>query len=92
MNKGEVHSNMDQELDNLFVKSLSYLEGLHSKLFGMRFSRDDFEQLNASFTFNELEKNIELVQIFEKVESLSIHLTQSLVDEVESESSQLIND
>lgn len=92
MNKPEISADMDDVLDNLFVKSLSYLEGLHGKLFSMRFSQSDFEQLNASFTFNELEKNLELAHIFEKVESLSMHITQNLVDQVEIESSQLIND
>ncbi len=92
MNKSEISADMDEVLDNLFVKSLSYIEGLQSKLFSKRFSREDFEQLNASFTFNELEKNIELVHIFKKVESMSMHVTQNLVDQIERESSQLIND
>ena len=58
MNKHEISADMDDVLDNLFVKSLSYLERLHGKLFSMRFSQSDFEQLNASFTFNDLEKNL----------------------------------
>lgn len=92
MNKAEEYTGRNHVLDNLFVKSLSYLEGLHGKLFSMRFSQSDFEQLNASFTFNNLEKNLELAHVFEKVESLSIHITQNLVDQVERVSSQLIND
>ena len=82
---------MDVTLDALFVKSLSYLEELHSKLFSKRYSQDDFEQLNAFFNFNNLRENLDLVQICEKVESLSLNITESLVDEIETESSVLIS-
>jgi hypothetical protein len=79
-----------QEL--LFSKSLTYVEGLHNKLFGMRYSKDDFEQLNAFYSSCGLEKNIDLLQIYEKVEELTMHVTQELVDDVEREASELVEE
>ena len=76
----------------LFSHSLNYVEGLHNKLFGMRFGRDDFEQLNAFYDFNGLGKNIDLLHIFEKVESLTMHVKQKLVDEVKREASELVEE
>lgn len=58
----------------------------------MRFSRNDFEQLNAFYTFTGLEKNVDLLQIFEKLEALSLHVTQALVDEVERSAIQLVDE
>lgn len=78
--------------EKLFSQSLTYLEGLHNKLFGRRFGRDDFEQLNAFYAFSGLEKNIDLLQIFEKVEVLTMHVTQEVVDKVEREASELVED
>lgn len=78
--------------EKLFSQSLTYLEGLHNKLFGRRFGRDDFEQLNAFYAFSGLEKNIDLLQIFEKVEVLTMHVTQEVVDKVELEASELVED
>lgn len=79
-----------QEL--LFSKSLTYVEGLHNKLFGMRYSKDDFEQLNAFFSSCGLEKNIDLLPIYEKVEELTMHVTQEVVDKVGREASELVED
>lgn len=76
--------------EKLFPQSLTYIEGVHNKLFGRRFSGDDFEQLNAFYGFSGLEKNIDLLQIFEKVENLTMYVTQELVDEVEREASELV--
>ena len=79
-----------QEL--LFSQSLTYVEGLHNKLFGMRYSKDDFEQLNAFYAFSGLRKNIDLLPIYEKVEELTMHVTQEIVDKVEREASKLVDD
>lgn len=77
-----------QEL--LFSQSLTYVEGLHNKLFGMRYSKDDFEQLNAFYSSCGLEKNIDLIPIYEKVEELTMHVTQEVVDKVGLEASELV--
>lgn len=79
-----------QEL--LFSQSLTYVEGLHNKLFAMRYSKDDFEQLNAFYAFSGLGKNIDLLPIYEKVEKLTMHLTQEVVDKVEQEASELVEE
>ena len=76
--------------EKLFSQSLTYIEGLHNKLFGRRYSKDDFEQLNAFYAFSGLEKNIDLQPIYEKVEKLTMHVTQEKVDEVEKESAELL--
>lgn len=76
--------------EKLFSQSLTYIEGLHNKLFGRRYSKDDFEQLNAFYAFSGLEKNIDLQPIYEKVEELTMHVTQEKVDEVEKESAELL--
>lgn len=78
--------------EELFSQSLTYLEGLHKKLFGRRYSKDDFEQLNAFYAFSGLEKNVDLQPIYEKVEELSMYVTQELVDDVEREASELVED
>ncbi len=78
--------------EELFSQSLTYIEGLHNKLFGMRYSKDDFEQLNAFYSSSGLEKNIDLQPIYEKVEVLTMHVTQKLVDDVEQEASELIEE
>ena len=76
--------------EKLFPQSLTYIEGVHNKLFGRRFGGDDFEQLNAFYSSSGLEKNIDLLQLFEKIEKLTMHVTQELVDEVEREASELV--
>ena len=78
--------------EKLFSQSLTYIEGLHNKLFGRRYSKDDFEQLNAFYAFSGLEKNIDLQPIYEKVEELTMHVTQELVDDVEREASKLVEE
>ena len=78
--------------EELFSQSLTYLESLHNKLFGRRYSKDDFEQLNAFYAFSGLEKNIDLQPIYEKVEELSTHVTQELLDDVEREASELVEE
>lgn len=78
--------------EKLYSQSLTYIEGLHNKLFGMRYGKEDFEQLNAFYAFSGLEKNVDLQPIYEKVEELSMHVTQKLVDEVEQKSSELVRD
>lgn len=83
---------MYEMYEKLFSQSLTYVEGLHNKLFGMRYSKDDFEQLNAFYSFSGLGKNIDLLPIYEKVEELTMHVTQKLVDEVERESSELVEE
>lgn len=83
---------MYQVIDKLFPQSLTYVEDLHNKLFGRRYTKDDFEQLNAFYAYRGLDQNIDLIDIFDKVETLSMHETQNLVDEVESESSQLVDE
>ena len=81
---------MDRKI--LFKNSLTYVECLHNKLFGRRYSKDDFEQLNAFYSSCGLEKNIDLLQIYEKVEELTMHVTQEVVDKVELEASELVED
>lgn len=76
----------------LFKNSLTYIEGVHNKLFGMRYSKDDFEQLNAFYAFGGLGKNIDLLPIYEKVEELTMHVTQEVVDKVEREASELVEE
>ena len=83
---------MTEKQELLFSKSLTYVEGLHNKLFSMRYSKDDFEQLNAFFVFSGLGKNIDLLAIYEKVEELTMHVTQEVVDKVELEASKLVDD
>jgi hypothetical protein len=78
--------------EKLFPQSLTYIEGVHNKLFGRRFGGDDFEQLNAFYSSSGLEKNIDLLQLFEKVEKLTMHVTQEIVDKVEREASKLVDD
>jgi len=74
----------------LFKYSLRYIEGLHNKIFGGRFSKDDFEQLNALYTFKNLKSNLDLEDLYEKVEELIFHVTQEKVDEVEKKSAELL--
>lgn len=74
----------------LFKNSLTYIDGVHNKLFGMRYSKDDFEQLNAFYVYSGLGKNIDLLPIYEKVEELTMHVTQEVVDMVEREASELV--
>lgn len=74
----------------LFKYSLRYIEGLHNKIFGASFSKDDFEQLNALYDFKNLKSNLDLEDLYEKVEELIISVTQEKVDEVEKESSELL--
>lgn len=83
---------MTETQELLFSQSLTYVEGLHNKLFGMRYSKDDFEQLNAFFSSCGLEKNTDLLPIYEKVEELTMHVTQEVVDKVEREASELVED
>lgn len=78
--------------EKLFSQSLTYIEGLHNKLFGRRYSKDDFEQLNAFYAFSGLEKNLDLQPIYEKVEELTMHVTKELVDDVEREASELVEE
>lgn len=73
-----------------FLHSLRYLEELNNKLNSKRFSKDDFEQLNAFFTFNGLEKNIDLLNLYEKTEELCYQVNEEIRNDVERESSQLI--
>jgi len=74
----------------LFEYSLRYIEGLHNKVFGGRFSKDDFEQLNALYDLKNLKSNLDLEDLYEKVEELIFHVTQEKVDEVEKESAELL--
>ena len=46
--------------NELFTYSLRYVEELHNKLFGMRFSKDDFEQLNVLYDLKNLKSNLDL--------------------------------
>ena len=78
---------MDHEL---FKYSLRYIEGLHNKITGGRFSRDDFEQLNALYDFKNLSGNLDLEELYETVEELNIHVTQEKADEVEKKSAELL--
>jgi len=74
----------------LFTQSLRYVEELHTKLFGKRFSTEDFEQLNSLYDFKNLESNLDLEDLYEKVEELIVHATQEKVEEVEKESAELL--
>jgi hypothetical protein len=76
--------------NELFTYSLRYVEELHNKLFGMRFSKDDFEQLNVLYDLKNLKSNLDLEDLYENVEELIVHLTQEKVDEVEKESAELL--
>ena len=76
--------------NELFTYSLRYVEELHNKLFGMRFSKDDFEQLNVLYDLKNLKSNLDLEDLYEKVEELIVHVTQEKVDEVEKESAELL--
>lgn len=76
--------------NELFTYSLRYVEELHNKLFGMRFSKDDFEQLNVLYDLKHLRRNLDLEDLYEKVEELIVHVTQEKVDEVEKESAELL--
>jgi hypothetical protein len=74
----------------LFTYSLRYVEELHNKLFGSRFSKDDFEQLNVLYDLKNLKSNLDLEDLYEKLEELIVHVTQEKVDEVEKESAELL--
>ncbi|WP_431158816.1 hypothetical protein [Winogradskyella poriferorum] len=74
----------------LFTYSLRYVEELHNKLFGRRFSKDDFEHLNVLYDFKNLRSNLDLEDLNEKVEELIVHVTQEKVDEIEKESAELL--
>lgn len=76
--------------NELFTHSLRYVEELHNKLFGKRFSKDDFEQLNVLYDLKNLKSNLDLEDLYEKVEELIFHVTQEKVDEVEKESEELL--
>jgi len=76
--------------NELFTHSLRYVEELNNKLFGMRFSKDDFEQLNVLYDLKNLKSNLDLEDLYEKVEELIVQVTQEKVDEVEKESAELL--
>ena len=76
--------------NELFTYSLRYVEELHNKLFGMRFSKDDFEQLNVLYDLKNLKSNLDLEDLYEKVEELIVHVTQEKVDEVASPTQLLV--
>ncbi len=92
MNQSKIHSNSEDTDNILFHNSLDYLEKLHHKLRASQLSREDFEQLNAVFEFNNLAKNIELSQIHENIKAnLPRDFNQKWAKELESDLNDIIN-
>lgn len=75
----------------LFFDSLHYVEAIHNKVFEKVFGREDFEQLNSFYNSEGLKINLDLNDLFKKIEELTTYISQEKVDAVEKESAKLIN-